>query len=204
MMQTNPSLPAVAVALDTFAYSSGGSLVYTKGAGNTGLTFAGTNITEFDIVLQAAYDQYKVGFDRILMSSTDLNNIAGGLLNLGGNASTFRTVFDSDANTGRIIAGRKVTSYMNKFFGNTLDLEIHPYLPPGTVIFWSDRAPYELSDVANILEAHVRQDYYQMQWPLRTRRYEYGVYVDEVFACYFTPAFAIITNINPPTGVPTV
>lgn len=195
VMATNPTLP------NNVALSTGGSLVYTMPTANTGLTIAGTNIAEFDYILQAGYDQYKIGFSRIYMSSVDIANFTGTMLSQGA-SSMFRIMFDADAETGRIVAGRRVTSYLNKFFGNTIDIEIHPYLPPGTVLFWSDRPPYELSGVPNILEAHVRQDYYQIQWPLTTRKYEYGVYVDEVFACYFTPAFAIISNLNPPAGVP--
>jgi hypothetical protein len=122
------------------------------------------------------------------------------MLGQAAGSSSFRILFDADQETGRIVAGRRVTSYMNKFFNNTLDVEVHPYVPPGTILFWSDRSPYELSGVANLLEAHVRQDYYQIQWPWRTRRYEYGVYCDEVFSCYFTPAFAAIVNKNPTTG----
>jgi len=196
-MATNSSLPT------NVSLTGGGSLVYTAPTANTGLTIAGTNVAEFDALLQAAYDQYKIGFDKIYMSSTDIANFSGTMM-ASGTSSMFRILFDADQETGRIVAGRRVTSYLNKFFGNTLDIEIHPYLPPGMVLFWSDRPPYELSGVANILEAHVRQDYYQIQWPLATRRYEYGVYVDEVFACYFTPAFAAITNLNPPTGAPTI
>jgi hypothetical protein len=200
-MATNPQLPSVANSGDTLQVSSGGSLVYTKAAANTGLTINGTNIEEFDIVLQAAYDQYKLGFDRILMSSTDLINSTGTFFSAGA-AAQFKILFDAEATTGRIVAGRRITSYLNKFFNNTLDIEVHPFVPPGTVLFWSDRIPYELSGVGNILEAKVRQDYYQIEWPLRTRRYEYGVYVDEVFACYFTPGFAVIRNVNPTTGTP--
>lgn len=195
VMATNPTLP------NNVSISAGGSLLYTMPVANTGLSISGTNIAEFDYILQAAYDQYKLGFNRVYMSSVDIANFSGTML-AQGSSSMFRIMFDADAETGRIVAGRRVTSYMNKFFGNTLDIEIHPYLPPGTVLFWSDRPPYELSGVPNILEAHVRQDYYQIQWPLTTRKYEYGVYVDEVFACYFTPAFAVITNLNPPSGVP--
>ena len=194
-MSTNPNLP------NGVSLTSGGSLVYYGATGNTGLTISGTNIGEFDVILQAAYDQYKIGFDKIYMSATDLANFSGTML-AQGSASMFRILFDAEAETGRIVAGRRVTSYLNKFFGNTMDIEVHPYLPPGTILFWSDRTPYELSGVGNILEAHVRQDYYQIQWPLVTRKYEYGVYVDEVFACYFTPAFAVITNLNSPSGVP--
>ena len=175
-------------------------MVYTMSAGNTGLTLSGSNFNEIDAVLRAAYDQYKIGFDRILISATDVLNTFGAMLGQASTANGFRLMFDADAETGRIVAGRRVTSYLNKFFNNTLDVEVHPYVPPGTIIFWSDRSPYELSGVANLLEAKVRQDYYQIQWPWRSRRYEYGVYVDEVFPIYFTPAFAAITNINPTTG----
>lgn len=196
-MASNKALP------NGVKLSSGGSLIYTAANGNTGLTIQGTNIGEFDAILQAAYDQYKLGFDRILMSATDIANFMGAMM--GQNAAAqFRIFFDADAESGRIVAGRRVTSYLNKFLGNTLDIEIHPFVPPGTIILWSDRVPYELSGVPNILEAHVRMDYYQIQWPFASRRYQYGVYCDEVFACYYTPAFAVITNLNGPNGTPSV
>lgn len=194
-LATNPILPA------GISISAGGSIIYTMPTGNTGLTLSGVNFKEIDAVLQAAYEQYKIGFSRIMISATDMLDSFGGMLaTTGSAANAFRLVFDADAETGRIVAGRRVTSYLNKFFNNTLDVEVHPYVPAGTIIFWSDQSPYELSGVGNILEAHVRQDYYQIQWPWRARRYEYGVYVDEVFSCYFTPAFAVITNKNPSSG----
>lgn len=195
IMSTNPVLPT------GISFSPGGSIIYNMGSGNTGLTLAGTNFNEIDAVLRAAYDQYKIGFDRILMSSADVLDTFGAMLAQSGSGGNgFRMLFDADEETGRIVAGRRVTSYLNKFFNNTLDVEVHPYVPPGTILFWSDRSPYELSGVANLLEARVRQDYYQIQWPWRSRRYEYGVYCDEVFSCYFTPAFACIVNKNPVTG----
>ncbi len=193
-MSTNPLLPS------GVSFTSGGSIVYSMPAGNSGLTIDGSNFAEIDAVLRAAYDQYKIGFDRILISATDVLDTFGAMLGQAASANGFRIWFDADQETGRIIAGRRVTSYLNKFFNNTLDVEVHPYVPPGCILFWSDRSPYELSGVANLLEAKVRQDYYQIQWPWRSRRYEYGVYVDEVFPIYFTPAFAAIINKNPITG----
>ena len=181
-------------------YSASGSLIYQMPSGNTGLTLQGSNFAEIDSILQAAYDQYKIGFDRILISAADTLDSFGAMLGQSSTDNGFRMLFDADKETGRIVAGRRVTSYLNKFFNNTLDVEVHPYVPPGCILFWSDRSPYELSGVANLLEAKVRQDYYQIQWPWRSRRYEYGVYVDEVFPCYFTPAFAAIINKNPVTG----
>lgn len=199
-MATSPTLPTTVSTLDSLYTSASGSLVYTKGAGNTGLTLSGTNITEIDLFLQAAYEQYKIGYSRIMVSPQDMLATFGAILSEASAANVYRMLFEADKVTGRIIAGYRVTSYINKFYGNTLDVEVHPYVPPGTIVFWSDESPYELSGVANLLEARVRQDYYQIQWPWRSRRYEYGVYVDEVFSCYFTPAFGVINNINPSTG----
>ena len=200
IMSTNPLLPNVVHSGDLIATSPSGALTYTMAAGNTGLTIQGSNFAEIDAFLQAAYDQYKIGFDRILVSAADNTDTFGAMLGQSASSSTYRLLFEADQETGRIIAGRRVTAYMNKSFGNVLDVEIHPYVPPGTFVFWSDRSPYELSGVAHLIEARVRQDYYQIPWPWRTRRYEYGVYVDEVFPCYFTPAFGLITNKNPTTG----
>ena len=193
-MSTNPLLPS------GISFSAGGSIIYSMPSGNKGLTLSGSNFSEIDAVLRAAYDQYKIGFDRILISAADVLDSFGAMLGAASTSNGFRIWFDADQETGRIIAGRRVTSYLNKFFNNTLDVEVHPYVPPGCILFWSDRSPYELSGVANLLEAHVRQDYYQIQWPWRSRRYEYGVYCDETFPCYFTPAFAAIINKNPTTG----
>lgn len=199
-MATNPVLPSGVSSGDALTTSPGGSITYTLAPGNTGLSIHGSNIDEIDVILQAAYDQYKIGFDRILVAGADVLDTWGAMLANGSSAVPFMSLFDAEKESGRIVAGRRITSYLNKFFNNTLDIEVHPYVPPGTLIFWSDRSPYELSGVANLLEARVRQDYYQIQWPWRSRRYEFGVYADEVFSCYFTPAFAIVTNKNPKTG----
>ena len=197
-MATNPNLPSN-IAIN----ANSGSLIFTGATANTGLTIEGSNIAEFDALLQAGYDQYKVPYDRILMSSVDIANFLGAMLNSGSSATPFMSVFDAaEGGNGKIVAGRRVTSYINKFFGNELPIEIHPYMPPGTIMFWSDKVPYELPNVSNILQVRTRMDYYQIQWPLVKRVYEYGVYMDEVFENTFPPAYALLQNLNAPSGVP--
>ncbi len=55
--------------------------------------------------------------------------------------------------------------------------------------------PYPINNVGNVMQVRTRQDYYQIEWPLRSRKYEYGVYADEVLQHYFPPSLAVITNI---------
>lgn len=186
---TNPNLPA------GVTITKSGSLLMTLANGSGGaLTASGVSINQFDAMLKAAYEQYKLGYDKILVNVQQVMDIAALLLASGSNATLYRIVTEQDAN-GKIVAGRRITSYLNKFMGNTLDIEVHPFVPPGVIMFWSEKVPYDLPGVPNILEAHVRQDYYEIQWPLRSRRYEYGVYADEVFSCYFPPAFGAIANV---------
>jgi hypothetical protein len=59
----------------------------------------------------------------------------------------------------------------------------------------SKTLPYPLSNVGNVMQIRTRQDYYQIEWPPRARRYESGVCADEVLQNYFPPSMAVITNI---------
>jgi hypothetical protein len=96
------------------------------------------------------------------------------------------------------MGGVNVNSYLNPFgmgAAKPIPIELHPDMPPGTVFFDTDDLPYTLSGVTNLKQIRTRQEYYQIEWPLRTRKYEYGVYCDEVLQNYFPPAFGIITNI---------
>ncbi len=182
--------------------AASGSYVGVQPAGTagigTGLTTDGNGgIVEFDAILKDRWDNYKLGFDRILCNSQEAININKKALNgsPGGATSLFRFQLDADKSEG-VVAGSRVVAYHNKFTGRDLDVVVHPWVPPGTIVFWSDRVPYALSNVANIIQFKVRQGYYQIQWPLATRQYQYGVYVDEVLQNFFTPAFGMITNIG--------
>lgn len=174
-----------------------GSAAGTVGAGN-GLTADGAGgIVEFDVAFQDRYDKYRLGFTRIFISSQETNNLVKKILSQpAGVTSLFRGSYMMPTGGGEMSAGFRITSYHNKWTGQDVDVVTHPWVPAGTVIFWSDRVPYALSNVGNIIQAKVRQGYYQLEWPLSTRQYQFGVYTDETFENYFTPAFGMITNLG--------
>ena len=41
-----------------------------------------------------------------------------------------------------------------------------------------------------------RGDFYQTEWPRRTRAYEYGVYTDQVLQNFFMPGMYVLTNLS--------
>jgi hypothetical protein len=49
--------------------------------------------------------------------------------------------------------------------------------------------------VSNVTQMLMRQDYYQLEWPLVSRKYEYGVYADGVLQCYAPFSLGVINNI---------
>jgi hypothetical protein len=50
-------------------------------------------------------------------------------------------------------------------------------------------------NVPRTAEVKVRRDYYQLDFPIRTRAQEFGVYAEEVLAVYAPFAMGVITNI---------
>jgi hypothetical protein len=103
-----------------------------------------------------------------------------------------------DAEQGALGGGVMVRTYLNKFSmagPKTLDIRVHPNMPAGTILMTARTLPYPLSNVGNVVQVRTRQDYYQIEWPPRARRYETGVYADEVLQHYFPPSMAVIANI---------
>lgn len=172
---------------DSGAYyaDQGGVKLTTDGAGG---------IQEFEAAFADFYNKYRLSPQTIYVSAKDLVGATQLIIGSGG-APLLRLNVDLNQ-AGAIRAGVKIGSYLNKVTGDELDIVVHPNLPAGTIMFYSDRIPAYLDGVSTLMRMLTRQEYYQIEWPLRTRRYEYGVYADEVLQGYFMPAFGVITNVK--------
>ncbi len=185
----------------TFASNSAlGSLQTTQATGTPGtgtpLTSDGAGgIVEIDAALKSFWDNYRLSPSTAWVNSQEMNNIGKKIL-AGNSSAAQRFVFNADQ--GMLGGGIMVRSYLNKFAMNgaqTLDIKLHPNMPPGTILFTTETLPYPLSNVNNILQMRMRRDYYQIEWPQTSRKYQYGIYCDGVLQNYFPPSQGIITNI---------
>jgi hypothetical protein len=167
----------------------------TAGTGTPLTSDTAGGIVEIDTALKSFWDNYRLSPTDIYVSSQEMMNITKKILAASSTAAQ-RFVFNSDQ--GMLAGGSMVRSYLNKFAMDgavEIPVRLHPNMPSGTIMFFCDRLPYPLSNVSNVLQIRARRDYYQIEWPLRSRKYEYGVYADEVLQNYFPPAFGMITNI---------
>lgn len=168
----------------------------TPGSG-TGLTpDKAAGIVEFDEALKWFWDNYKVSPDEILCNAQEVVNVTQKIIENGG-SPLFRFNLDGKGEA-TLTAGTVVGQYLNRFAmngGQLITVKIHPNMPAGTVKFRKKTIPYPMSNVTNIAEVRYQRDYYQTEWPRRTRSYEYGVYAREALAVYAPFCFGIITNI---------
>jgi hypothetical protein len=86
--------------------------------------------------------------------------------------------------------------YWNKFTQQFINVRIHPNLTAGSVLFTTDEIPYPLSGVGQVNLVRCRRDYYQIEWPIVSRQYVYGVYADEVLMCRAPFSLGLIANVG--------
>jgi len=208
--QTAASLPSAdnsrnSMVFDGLLYqcftSGSNSYVHSMATGTPGTGTALTpnnvgGVEEIDTALQSFWDNYRLSPDEIWVSSQEQKSITNAIL---GGASTSAQRFNVSVDQNALIGGFAVKEYLNPFSmsGSTaIPIKLHPNMPKGTIMFRTERLPYPLSNVQNVTQIRTRQEYYQLEWPLKSRKYEYGVYADEVLQNYFPPAFGVITNIG--------
>lgn len=168
----------------------------TPGEG-TGLTpDKSAGIVEFDDALKSFWDTYRVSPDEILCNAQEIVNVTRKIIENGG-SPLFRFNIDGNSEV-TLTAGTVVGQYLNRFAmngGQLLMVKIHPNMPAGTVMFRRKTIPYPMSNITNVAEVKYQRDYYQTEWPRRTRSYEYGIYAREALAVYAPFCFGVITNI---------
>lgn len=195
---TNP-----VTAFDGFMYTAfaAGSNAYVSALGTT-LTASGSGtVVEIDTALQTMWDTYRVSPTIIWVNSQQLTDIRNKCMQ---NSTTplFRINHDASAGPYDLKAGGTITMYFNPYGlngGQGIPVMLHPDLAPGTILLYAEELPsyYASNETPVVAEVLCRRDYYRIDWPLVTRKREYGIYAEECLAVYAPFAMGIITNVLP-------
>jgi hypothetical protein len=156
------------------------------------------SIIEIDNMLLQMWNSYRISPTVIYVNAQEQKNITAKCLT---NASGPLVRYNVDASQSapyEFAASGVVRWYYNPFTGVEIPLVVHPDLPPGTILAYCERLPawYQSNETPNVAEVLTRRDYYRVDWPVRTRRREFGVYTEEVLAVYAPFGIGIITNIG--------
>ena len=175
----------------------------TAGVG-TFLTSSGRgSVVEIDNMLTQMWNAYRLSPTVLYVNVQEQKNITNKCLT-SASGPLIRYNISADSDRGGpygVSASGVVRWYYNPFSvdgGFDIPIKVHPDLPPGTILAYCEHLPvwYQSSQAPNVAEVLTRRDYYRVDWPLRTRRREYGVYTEEVLAVYAPFGIGILNNIG--------
>lgn len=172
----------------------------TAGTG-TKLTASGTGtVNEIDAALLSMWQNYQTSPTVIFVNAQQIKDITA-LCLTNSSAPLLQYFVDPKAGYAQLSAGGVIQFYFNPFTqdgGVKIPIIVHPNLPNGTILLWCEELPpqYMDSEIGNVAEVHLRRDYYQIDWPPRTRLYESGIYAEETVAVYAPFAMGVINNIQ--------
>jgi hypothetical protein len=175
-----------------------GSGSYVKDLGGAAFTTAGSGTgqcAEINAAIASFYSNYRLIPTDMFMSATDQQALGSIVLTGNTNLAPF---FMGNTSEGGLQASTTLKRYINPIgFGNPyLEVHAHPFIPAGTVIFYSRTNPYPLSNVPALVRKLCRRDYWSVEWPVTSLVRTMGVYFDAVLQMYFAPAFGAITGIK--------
>ena len=163
----------------------------TAGTGTT-LTAGSGRVNEIDAALASFYRNYRLQPTTMYVSYVQFQKITNLVLGSSNPAVSMWVNVNADSD---VIAGRNVGKYNSPINGANIDIVVHPNMVPGTILFYTNTVPAYVDGIGDICRVRTRQEYYQIEWPLKSRKYEYGVYADEVLQHFLPPSMGILTNI---------
>jgi hypothetical protein len=167
----------------------------TLGTGSGFTSDGAGGIVEITTAFTYFWDNYRLSPDTIWCAAQELKNISKKIIANGG-APLVRFTQDVGAQHSGITGGVLVDAILNPITQTMVKLRIHPDMTAGTVLFTTSSIPYPMSGVGNVMQVKTRREYYQIDWPLRSRKNEIGVYADELLQVYATFSLGTISNIG--------
>ncbi|HJS95710.1 MAG TPA: hypothetical protein VJ741_15715 [Solirubrobacteraceae bacterium] len=109
------------------------------------------------------------------------------LAQAGSAANGYRVAWTSNEQSG-VTAGVVVTAVLNKVTGREVPLRVHPWFKPGNLVGFSYTLPFPNSEVPNVWEVKLPQDYIAIDWPVIDMNYRTSVIAFGALIGY-APAF---------------
>ena len=179
-----------------FAKSGSGAYVKSLDNANFASTAGDGTVDQIETALGTMYDNKRLGPKVIYFNRIDAQNYKKNVYAKSGTPSWQIRVPSGPGGQIEMVGGSIIPKYFNQYTNEEIDVQVHPYLPQGTAIGWTQTLPYKLNDVPNVFQMKMRLDYYSEEWPRTKRAYEFGVYEDGVLQCYFPGAGFLLQNIG--------
>lgn len=148
---------------------------YIRSLNGAALTGTKNYITELDTAFQSFFTTYQLGPTRIFMAPADIRKAIDVIT---GSTSPYARI-DLAAGDNKITGGVGVSGVLNNYTNQRVEFEVHPYLPPGTMLLWCDNFGqyYPNVNIPNPVEMLLAYDYVSVDFAVTALRQEFGTYV---------------------------
>jgi hypothetical protein len=162
------------------AFGPGYYLALVDGATLTGDSTGGVN--ELDVAFKSFFDTYKSDVDEIFVNTTQKKKIDQ--ISVGSSAPVYR--IDATAGDLNIKGSLGVRSVMNRYFGDEVPVTVHPFLPPGTILFvnYALGPYYPGSNVGDNIKIFLGWDYRAIDFTAAKRAQETGMDLSEALVVH--------------------
>ena len=209
--QLASALTAADYSKDSLVFTGIASSILASGSGAYVKSLDGVTLTadqaggivEIEDMIQTLFDNKRLQPDLFLVSSRGARDMLAGVLKGGSAPPAFRLEVPTSGIQAGLQGGVILASYLGKYGqaagengGAAIPIMVHPNMPPGIMFALSFQLPYPVNGVPSTWQMATRQEYYAIEWPRKSRKYEYGVYVDELLQSYAPFAHGCIYNIG--------
>lgn len=156
-------------------------------------------LSVWDGGLKSMWDSAQADPDAAYLSSTESVSLTNLTVGTGTSAGYFVGVQDQQSATGSY----RVSRMINKVTGKEIVVNVHPYFPQGTILFYSHRMPpwYVGADIPAVAEMDMVMDYTMLRYFPTQPSYPFEVRTIGTYKCYMPSQFGLVTNVAPGSQV---
>lgn len=169
-------------------HSAGAGAIYPSGFQGSYVNQAVGDVLKADVVntaLEAMWNGPSGIFadpDDLWVEGTDVTRLADDLAT--SSSSNYR-FFIGQPEVGGVQAGVAVDQFRNPITRKVINVRVHPYFPQGTAMLPSWKLPQPWSNVGNVWENVMVQDYLSISWPVVDVTFRYSLFW---YGALFSPA----------------
>lgn len=119
----------------------------------------------------------------------------------GGNSNAYRLFLTQD-DVGGFKTGAAVSEIQNPITRSVLRAVVHPWLKQGTAFLNSYTLPMSWSNVSNVWENVMVQDYLSINWPVIDASFRYSIYMYGALVCYAPQYNGVLQGLQQSSTTP--
>lgn len=138
---------------------------------------------------------YRADPAELIGEGGDIARLTDEIINSGATNTGYR-LFVQQSEAGQIVAGGAVSEFINPVTRSLLKVLVHPFLYQGNAFLVSYQLPMPWSNVANVWENVLVQDYLSIAWPVIDLSFRYSLVMDGSLVCYAPQYNGVISGLQ--------